>query len=58
MTLLPSLAHQYFFNSKKYVALSVEDLDETLIHAAIYRKDAEEQVRTFAAMVRREMYMN
>lgn len=58
MTLMPALAHQYFFNSKKYVALSVEDLDETLIHAAIYRKDAEEQVRTFEAMVRREMYMN
>lgn len=58
MTLMPALAHQYFFNSKKYVALSVEDLDETLIHAALYRKDAKESVRTFAALIRREMYMN
>lgn len=58
MTMMPALAHQYFFNSKKYVALSVKDLDETLIHAAIYRKDAKESVRGFAAMIRREMYMN
>lgn len=58
MTMMPALAHQYFFNSKKYVALSVKDLDETLIHAAIYRKDAKESVRGFVAMIRREMYMN
>lgn len=58
MTLMPALAHQYFFNSKKYVALSVEDLDETLIHAALYRQDVSEQVKNFTALIRREMYMN
>lgn len=58
ITLMPGLAHQYFFNSKKYVALSIADLDVTLIHVALYRKDASVRVKNFATMIKREMHMN
>ena len=58
ITLMPSLAHSYFFSSKKYVALSIKDLDVTLLHVAIYRKDASVRIKNFATMIKREMHMN
>lgn len=57
IVLMPSLAYQYFFSSKKYIALPVEGVNVPLIHAAIYRKDALEYIQNFVNLIRLEMYM-
>lgn len=57
IVMMPYLAYQYFFNSKKYVALPLENSSTTMLHAAFYRKDADEQLRQFVDMLRREMYI-
>ncbi|MBQ2837734.1 MAG: LysR family transcriptional regulator [Peptococcaceae bacterium] len=57
MVMMSGLAYDYFFKSKKYVALPVEDIDVPLLHAAIYRKDAEPMVQIFAKAIRKEMHV-
>lgn len=57
MVMMPGLAYEYFFKSKKYVALPVEDVDVPLLHAAIYRKDADPMVHIFAKAMRKEMHV-
>jgi len=57
LVLMSGLARQYFFNSKKYIALSLENVDANLLHVAIYRKDANSQVKELAQMIRREMHV-
>jgi len=58
MTLMSGLAYQYYFNTKRYVALNFQsDYAATLVHVAIYRKDADEQIRSIIAMIRREMHI-
>lgn len=57
MVLMPSLAYQYFFSNKKYIALPVEGVEVPLIHAAVYRKDAPEYILDFVNMIRLEMHM-
>ena len=57
LTMMSGLAYRFYFSNKKYIALPYEDDSFSLVHAAIYRKDASPQVREFVAMVRREMYM-
>ncbi len=57
MTMMSGLAYRFYFNNKKYIALPYEDDTFSLVHAAIYRKDASAQVREFVSMIRREMYM-
>ena len=54
IVIMPSLAQQYFFTSKKIVPIDLP-LDTPLLHAAIYRKDADEIVQDIAMMIRREM---
>ena len=57
MTMMSGLAYRFYFSNKKYIALPYEDDTFSLVHVAIYRKDASAQVREFVAMIRREMYM-
>ena len=58
MTLMSGLAYQYYFNTKRYVALNFQsDYAAALVHVAIYRKDADEQIRSIIAMIRREMHI-
>ena len=57
MTMMSGLAYRFYFSNKKYIALPYEDDTFSLVHAAIYRKDASAQVREFVSMIRREMYM-
>ena len=58
MTLMSGLAYQYYFNTKRYVALNFQsDYAASLVHVAVYRKDAEEQIRSIVAMIRREMHI-
>lgn len=57
IVLMSGLARQYFFNSKKYIALSLEHVDMNLLHVAIYRKDANQQIKELVQMIRREMHM-
>lgn len=52
--LMPSLAQQYFFSSKKYIQISLP-LNTPLLHVAVYRKDTENHVQEVVAMIRREM---
>lgn len=56
MVLMPSLAYQYFFQQKKYVALSLY-FNTPLIHAAVYRKDAPAYIQEFINLIRMEMHM-
>ena len=49
---------QYYFNTKRYVALNFQsEYAASLIHVAIYRKNADEQIRNIIAMIRREMHI-
>lgn len=57
LVLMPALACQFFFSSKKYISLPVEGVDVPLIHAAVYRKDAPQYVKEFVNMIRLELYM-
>jgi hypothetical protein len=61
ITLMSGLAYQYYFNSKKYVALKFEGLMNQvvpeLVHVAVYRKNAGEPIHRFIAMIRKEMLM-
>lgn len=57
MVMMSGLAYEYFFKSKKYVALPLEDLNVPLLHAAIYRKDAEPMVQIIAKAIRKEMHI-
>lgn len=57
ITLMSGLAYQYYFNSKKYVALNFEGYSPDLVHVAIYRKQAGEHIRRFVSMIRKEMYI-
>lgn len=51
--LMPGLAYQQFFKGKSYVAMEFEDaVDLKLMHGMLYRKDASEQLRMFAALIR------
>lgn len=52
--LMPSLAQQYFFSSKKYIQIYLP-LNTPLLHVAVYRKDTENHVQEVVAMIRREM---
>ena len=54
---MSGLSYQYFFNSKKYVALCLEDIDVAIIHAAVYRKDADETIQEIVRMIRKEMHL-
>ena len=54
---MTGLSYQYFFNSKKYVALCLEDTDVAIIHAAVYRKDADETIQEIVRMIRKEMHL-
>ncbi len=54
---MSELSYQYFFNNKKYVALPIERIDVPIIHAAIYRKDADAHLQEFARLIRQEMHV-
>ena len=54
---MSGLSYQYFFNSKKYVALCLEDIDVPIIHAAVYRKDADSTIQEIVRMIRKEMHV-
>ena len=55
VVMMAKLAYEYFFKSKKYISLPVENIDVPLIHAAIYRNDVDNYIREFADMIRQEM---
>lgn len=58
MTLMSGLAFQYYFNTKRYVALNFQsEYAASLVHVAIYRKNADDQIRNIIAMIRREMHI-
>lgn len=57
IVVMPGLAYQYFFNSKKYVGLPLEGYHIDMAHAAIYRRDAGEKLQYFVSLIRKEMYM-
>ena len=50
--LMPHLAYKHFFPGKSYVALPLEGEWPTMLHAAVYRKDAAEELRRFASLIR------
>jgi DNA-binding transcriptional LysR family regulator len=54
---MSGLSYQYFFNSKKYIALCLEDVDVTILHVAVYRKDADDTIREIVQKIRKEMHM-
>lgn len=54
---MSGLSYQYFFNHKKYVALPIKDVDVTILHIAVYRKEADANIQDFVRRVRKEMHM-
>ena len=50
--LMPRLAYQYFFSGKSYVALPLEGHNHPMLHAAVYRKDAAEEMKKFTSLIR------
>ena len=50
--LMPRCAYEHFFNYAGYRAMTLERSKPSILHAAIYRKDASEYLRTFAQFVR------
>lgn len=54
IVLMPSLAQQYFFASKKIVPTELP-IATPLLHAAIYRKDAEAFIKEIVSMIRKGM---
>lgn len=57
MVTMSGLSYQHFFNQKKYIALPLKDIDVTILHAAVYRKDAEPHIQELVRMIRKEMYL-
>ena len=56
IVVMPRLAQHYFFTSKKIVPIEIS-LNTPLLHAAIYRNDADALVQDIAMMIRRKMQM-
>ena len=53
--MMPRLAYQHFFPGKSYVALPLEGHHHPMLHAAVYRKDAAEELQKFASLIRINM---
>lgn len=53
--LMPRRAYEHFFSDEAYRAIPMENAKPSLLHAAIYRKDAQEELRAFAKFVRMGM---
>ena len=50
--LMPRLAYQHFFQGKSYIALPLNSERAQMLHAAIYRKEAAEEMHRFASLIR------
>ncbi len=57
MVTMTGFSYQYFFNQKKYVALPIKGVDVTILHVAVYRKDASADIHEFIRKVRKEMHV-
>ena len=53
--LMPKRAYEYFFGDEEYAAMPLSNSKTSLLHAAIYRKNAGEWLLGFAAMIRAAM---
>ena len=56
LVMMPKLAYEYFFKSKRFIALPMEGAESPLIHAAIYKKESNKHLKEFVSMIRREMH--
>ena len=52
VVIMPALAQQHFFSSKKIVPVDLPTATPVL-HAAVYRKDAEQHIQEIVSMIRR-----
>ena len=50
--IMPKLAYRHFFSGKSYVTMPMERAKVSLLHAAVYRKDVQEELKRFASLVR------
>ena len=55
--IMSGLSQRYFFNNKKYLALCMEDVDVTILHVAVYRKDANDTISEIVQKIRKEMHI-
>ena len=55
MVMMSKLSYRFFFNSKKFVALPLENVHVPLIHAVIYRKNSNQLVQEFTQKIRKQM---
>ena len=51
-TIMPRIAYQYFFNTKRYTAMPIRGYETPMLHVAVYRKDAPDELRSFVSMLR------
>lgn len=54
---MSGLSYQHFFNNKKYIALPIENISVPIIHAAIYRNNADAHIQELIRMIRKEMHL-
>ena len=50
--MMPRLAYQHFFPGKSYIAVPLDAERPPMLHAAVYRKEARDELRRFASMIR------
>ena len=50
--IMPKLAYQHLFSNKTYIAMPLEGVENVLLHAAVYRQDADERLKRFASLIR------
>jgi len=54
---MSGLSYQMFFSGKKYVGLPLKGVAAPIVHAAVYRKDAEPFYPDVVRMIRKEMHV-
>lgn len=54
---MSGLSYQMFFSGKKYVGLPMKNVEAPIVHAAVYRRDAESFYQDVVRMIRKEMHV-
>jgi len=54
---MTGLSYQLFFNNRKYIALPIENQEVTILHTAVYRKDADAVIQEIVRKVRTELHV-
>ena len=54
---MTGLSYQHFFNTRKYIALPIENQEVTILHTAVYRRDVDAVIQEIVRKVRTELHI-